>query len=54
MGFVFNGGTGIVLEVIIKDQVVTSPPQGKNKVTNLFVDPETGKLEVEYDDAPIE
>lgn len=34
--------------------IVTSPPSGKCKVTNLFVDPSTGKLAVEYEDTPIE
>jgi len=28
------------------------PPQGKCKVTNLYVDPDTGKLVVEYSDIP--
>jgi hypothetical protein len=30
------------------------PPTGKFKVTNLFVDPSTGRLTVEYDDEPVE
>lgn len=29
------------------------PPKGKCKVTNLFVDPSTGRLEVEYEDEPV-
>jgi len=35
------------------DAIVSSPPSEKYKVTNLFVDPSTGKLTVEYDDTPI-
>ena len=31
---------------------VSNPPSGKCKVTNLFVDPVTGKLVVEYDNTP--
>lgn len=30
----------------------SNPPSGMCAVTNLFVDPETGKLEVEYNDIP--
>ncbi len=38
-----DGCTTIVLSV---------PPSGKCCVTNLYVDPETGKLVVEYDNVP--
>jgi len=31
---------------------LSNPPKGKCKVTNLYVDPETGRLEVEWDDIP--
>ena len=34
--------------------VRSNPPAGKCKVTNLFVDPATGRLEVEWDDTPAE
>lgn len=33
-----------------KELVHSVPPEGFYRVTNLFVNPETGKLEVEYDD----
>jgi len=33
---------------------LSNPPKGMCKVTNLFVDPETGRLEVEWDDIPEE
>ena len=29
-------------------------PPGKCKVTNLYVDPDTGRLVVEYNDTPME
>ena len=32
----------------------SSPPSGKCVVTNLFVDPQTGKFAVEYEDIPVE
>lgn len=32
--------------------VASTPPVSKCKVTNLYVDPETGKLVVEYDNTP--
>jgi hypothetical protein len=44
----------VVVEVILKQPVWTDPPVGKYRVNNLFVDPETGKLEVEYEDTPVE
>lgn len=40
-------------EPLVVDGVIASqPPSGKYKVTNLYVDPVTGKLVVEYDDTP--
>jgi len=30
--------------------IVSVPPLGKLKVKNLYVDPDTGKLKVDYDD----
>ena len=50
---IHNGGT-VKVEVVIKNQVETNPPAGKYRVTNLYVDPVTGRLEVEYDDTPVE
>lgn len=32
----------------------SNPPSGKCVVTNLFVDPQTGKLAVEYENMPLE
>lgn len=32
--------------------IPTSPPSGKCRVTNLYVDPATEKLVVEWDDTP--
>lgn len=34
------------------DKVASDPPPGKCKVTNIYVDPDTGKLVIKYDDAP--
>lgn len=36
----------------VKNQFVSVPPSGKNKVVNLYVDPDTGKLVIEYDNTP--
>ncbi len=36
--------------IIVEDKIDSKPPVGKYKVTNLFVDPETGRLTVVYDD----
>lgn len=33
--------------------IASTPPSGKYKVVNLYVDPVTGKLFVEYDDTPV-
>ena len=33
--------------------IPSSPPSGKYKVVNLWVDPATGKLTVEYDTTPV-
>ncbi|KAF0138177.1 MAG: hypothetical protein FD153_1484 [Rhodospirillaceae bacterium] len=32
--------------------IVSTPPTGKYKVTNIYVDPTTGKAVVKYDDTP--
>lgn len=57
MGFNFNGdsfnsnnGSSVNLE----DYIETDPTQGKYKVKNLYVDPDTGRLTVEYEDTPVE
>jgi len=34
--------------------LVSAPPKGKCLVTNLYVDPDTGKLILEYEDTPQE
>ena len=55
MSFLRNGNTiELEISVVYKDTVKTDPPEGKYKVKNLFVDPSTGKLEVEYEDIPEE
>lgn len=33
--------------------IVSNPPEGKCKVVNLYVDPATGKLTIEWDDVPV-
>ena len=33
--------------------MVSKPPSGKCRVTNLYVDPSTGKVVVEYEDTPV-
>lgn len=53
MGFKLNGQE-LQIEVVYKDSIPTEPPQGKYKVKNLWVHPDTGKLEVEYEDTPEE
>ena len=35
------------------DGLNVAPPTGKCQVTNLYVDPDTGRLVVEYDDTPV-
>lgn len=32
----------------------SSPPSGKYKIVNIYVDPETGKIVVEYDNNRVE
>ena len=38
---------------IKRDGIKSTPPSGKYRVTNLYVDPDTGKLTVEFDNIPI-
>ena len=33
--------------------IISDPPSGKYRVINLYVDPDTGKLTVKYDDTPV-
>ena len=43
-----------VRALLLENEVIESePPSGKCKVTNLYVDPNTEKLVVEYDDQPV-
>ena len=42
-----------VLEIVLESAVGFDPPDGTYKVTNIYVNPVTGKLTVEYDDTPI-
>jgi len=42
-----------VLEIVLERATGFDPPDGTYKVTNIFVNPATGKLTVEYDDTPI-
>ena len=37
-----------------EDSIASSAPVGMYKVVNMYVDPATGKLSVEYDDTPVE
>ncbi len=30
-----------------------APPPGRYKIVNIYVDPETGKIVVEYDNTPV-
>ena len=53
MAFIRNGDT-IEFTVVVDDHISTDPPVGKYKVRNLWVDPATGKLDVDYDDTPVE
>ncbi len=35
------------------DNLLSQPPLGKCKVINIYVDPETGKLVIIYEDTPV-
>jgi len=42
------------IDFLLKQRAIKSdPPSGKYRVLNLFVDPSSGKLTVQYDDTPI-
>jgi hypothetical protein len=55
MGFVVNGnGQEITINFKNIEGIVPSdPPAGKLQVKNLYINPETGRLEVEYEDTPV-
>jgi hypothetical protein len=42
----------ILETVIVKDTSFSLHPKGKCKVVNLYVDPVSGKLVIEYDNSP--
>lgn len=49
-------GVGIVTYKLEGVPIVTFlsiPPSGKYKIKNIYIDPDTGKYKVEYDDTPI-
>ena len=48
-GFIFPDG----IEVVVAP-LVSQPPSGKLKITNIYVDPVTEKVVVEYEDTPVE
>jgi hypothetical protein len=56
MGFTFHNRELVVNvevgEVTEVTGVESTPPSGKYPVKNLYVDPSTGRLTVEYDDIP--
>jgi hypothetical protein len=41
------------LQTILNTLLVSNPPNGKCKVTNIYVDPDTEKTVIEYDDVPV-
>ena len=47
------GSQYILVSTPVTNFVLSSPPSGYCKVKNLYVDPGTGKVVVEYDDTPI-
>jgi len=57
MAFTFNNRELVVNvdvgTVQTTDGLTVAPPTGKYQVTNLYVDPDTGRLVVEYDDTPV-
>ena len=34
-------------------EIKSNPPKGKCKVVNIYVNPDTGNVVVEYDDTPV-
>jgi hypothetical protein len=57
MGFTFNNRELVVNvdvgTVQTADGLAVATPTGKCPVVNLYVDPMTGRLIVEYDDQPV-
>jgi len=57
MGFTFYNRELVVNvdvgTVQTTDGLTVAPPSGKCQVVNLYVDPSTGRLIVEYDDQPV-
>ena len=57
MGFTFYNRELVVNvdvgTVHTTDGLAVSPPTGKCRVVNMYVDPLTGRLIVEYDDQPV-
>jgi len=56
MAFSFNNRE-LIINVTINTQgegIGSKPPLGKYKITNLYVDPNSGKQITEYDDTPME
>lgn len=46
----YDGAGWVLLD---GSRIESVPPTGKCRVTNIFVDPGTGKLVVQYDDTPV-
>jgi len=54
MAFTFQGDERVVVKISkVEGGIASDPPVGYCFVTNLYVDPETGKLIVEYDDEEV-
>ena len=57
MGFTFNNRELVVNvsvdEVTEVTGITTIPPVGKYRITNIYVDPDTGRVNIEYDDTPV-
>ena len=49
---IYNTGDDM-LYTLVHNKVSSIPPKGKYQVTNLYVDPDTGKLVIEYDNTPV-
>ena len=45
--------TDAILAAAGLSELKSVPPSGKCKVTNIYVDPVTGKVIVDYDDTPV-
>jgi hypothetical protein len=40
-------------EKAVELHILSNPPSGKCKITNIYIDPVTGKTVVEYDTVPV-